>query len=211
MAPPAFSATTRAIDVDHRRTGRSAGSSGGSLVVKRVEVIVLAIAVLRRLPIEPRQGPGQNRQLLAGVVADYADLAPDHSACRIQRQFCGLNELEFRGVVMIDAKIMDRIAVTPDKAELPRDSGKMACAVTGPGVTTWRLVNMRPRFASMTKPVACPVVFHSVSKARVLSICIVTTPLAIRSRVCAQLAGEAGMPGATMGAAFAWAGAAKTG
>jgi hypothetical protein len=41
----------------------------------------------------------------------------------------------------------------------------------------------------MTNPVACAVVFHSVSNARVLSICIVTTPLAMRSSVCAQFAG----------------------
>src|ERR1700686_5524102 len=73
---------------------------------------------------------------------------------------------------------------------------KIACAVTGPGVTTCRFVNMSPRLASMTKPVACAVVFHSVSKARVLSIWMVTTPLAILSRVCAQVAGELGIPGA---------------
>jgi hypothetical protein len=46
----------------------------------------------------------------------------------------------------------------------------MACAVTGPGVTTCRFVKISPRLASMTKPVACAVVFHSVSNARVLSI-----------------------------------------
>ena len=45
----------------------------------------------------------------------------------------------------------------------------------------------------MTKPVACAVVFHSVSNARVLSIWIVTTPEAILSRVCAQLAVAAGV------------------
>src|SRR5450631_1761443 len=83
----------------------------------------------------------------------------------------------------------------------------MACAVTGPGVTTCRFVKMSPRFASMTKPVACAVVFHSVSNARVASIWMVTTPLAILSRVCAQFAGELGMPGAGMGIGGA---AAKT-
>src|SRR3984885_1968211 len=71
----------------------------------------------------------------------------------------------------------------------------MACASPGPGLTTWRLVNIRPRLASMTKPVAWAVVFHSVSKARVLSIWMVTTPVAMRSRVCAQFAGELGTPG----------------
>src|SRR5882762_7862004 len=38
---------------------------------------------------------------------------------------------------------------------------KIACAVTGPGVTTCRFVKMSPRLASMTNPVACAVVFHS--------------------------------------------------
>src|ERR1700690_3362251 len=79
----------------------------------------------------------------------------------------------------------------------------MACAVTGPGVTTCRLVKMSPRLASMTKPVACAVVFHSVSKARVLSIWIVTTPVAMRSSVCAQVAGAFGGSGAPTAAGSA--------
>src|SRR5580698_3277796 len=63
---------------------------------------------------------------------------------------------------------------------------KVASAVTGPGVTTCRLVRIRPRSASTTNPVACAVVFHSVSKARTASMSIDTTLLAIRSRVTAQ-------------------------
>src|SRR5579862_7239740 len=63
---------------------------------------------------------------------------------------------------------------------------KVASAVTGPGVTTWRLVRIRPRSASTTKPVACAVVFHSVSKARVWSTSMDTTLLAMRSSVSAQ-------------------------
>src|SRR5665213_555699 len=58
---------------------------------------------------------------------------------------------------------------------------------------------MSPRFASMTNPVACAVLFHSVSKARVLSIWMVTTPVAILSSVWAQFAGLFGMPGALGG------------
>src|SRR5256885_1668760 len=65
---------------------------------------------------------------------------------------------------------------------------KVASAVTGPGVTTWRLVRMRPRSASTTNPVACAVEFHSVSNARVESTLIDTTLLAIRSSVTAQSA-----------------------
>src|SRR5580698_1928375 len=63
---------------------------------------------------------------------------------------------------------------------------KVASEVTGPGVTKWRLVRIRPRSASMTKPVACAVVFHSVSKARVWSTSIDTTLGAMRSSVTAQ-------------------------
>src|SRR5688572_16372972 len=63
---------------------------------------------------------------------------------------------------------------------------KVASEVTGPGVTTCRLVNTRPRSASITKPVACEELFHSVSKARVESILMATTLWAMRSSVAAQ-------------------------
>src|SRR5579871_1357949 len=46
---------------------------------------------------------------------------------------------------------------------------------------------MRPRLASIRKPVACAVVFHSVSNARAPSIWIVTTPEAMRSSVWDQV------------------------
>src|SRR6185437_10788818 len=66
-------------------------------------------------------------------------------------------------------------------------SRNTASAVTGPGVTTCRLVRMMPRLASTTKPVACAVSFQSVSKARTSSTLIETTLLAIRSRVAAHV------------------------
>src|SRR3984885_922598 len=91
---------------------------------------------------------------------------------------------------------------------------KVASAMTGPGVTTWRLVRIRPRSASTTKPVACAVVFHSVSKARVESTSIDTTLPAIRSSVSAQ----SGLPSiaaaccaAGLGAVSAGAGACAAG
>src|SRR5262245_20405835 len=65
---------------------------------------------------------------------------------------------------------------------------KVASEVTGPGVTTWRLVRMRPRSASTTKPVACAEEFHSVSKARVWSISMATTLSATRASVPRQAA-----------------------
>src|ERR1043165_3028623 len=64
----------------------------------------------------------------------------------------------------------------------------VASEVTGPGVTTWRLVRMRPRSASTTKPVACAEEFHSVSKARVWSISMATTLSATRASVPRQAA-----------------------
>src|SRR5215471_14822760 len=77
---------------------------------------------------------------------------------------------------------------------------KVAMEVTGPGVTTWRLVRIRPRSASTTKPVACAVWFHSVSKARVWSTSIETTLLAMRSSVTAQ----SGFSSATAGCGSTW-------
>src|SRR5256886_6704680 len=74
---------------------------------------------------------------------------------------------------------------------------KVAAAVTGPGVTTWRLVRIRPRSASTTKPVACAVEFHSVSNARVESTSIDTTLPAMRSSVSAQ----SGLPSTAAGGA----------
>ena len=64
----------------------------------------------------------------------------------------------------------------------------VASEVTGPGVTTWRLVRIRPRSASTTKPVACAEEFHSVSKARVWSISMATTLSATRASVPRQAA-----------------------
>ena len=70
---------------------------------------------------------------------------------------------------------------------------KTASAMTGPGVTTWRLVRIIPRSASTTKPVACEEAFHSVSNARVLSMRIDTTPDEIRSRVSVHAVSSAAM------------------
>src|SRR5579863_9600746 len=90
---------------------------------------------------------------------------------------------------------------------------KVASAVTGPGVTTCRLVRISPRSASTTKPVAWAVVFHSVSKARVMSRSIETTLPAMRSRVTAQsgLASTAAACCAICGAATPGPGAAGAG
>src|SRR3984957_7249250 len=73
----------------------------------------------------------------------------------------------------------------------------VASAVTGPGVTTWRLVSISPRSASTTKPVACAEVLRSVSNERAWSIWMATTLPAIRSSVAAQSAADASSPAPT--------------
>ncbi len=100
-----------AFDIDDRRAGRTARRAGGGLVVEGIEIVVLAVAVFGSLTIQARQGAGKNRQLLAGVIADHADFAADDRARRIQRQFGRLDEFEFRGIVAVDAEVMDGIAV----------------------------------------------------------------------------------------------------
>src|ERR1700733_10999669 len=76
----------------------------------------------------------------------------------------------------------------------------VASAVTGPGVTTWRLVSISPRSASTTKPVACAELLRSVSNERDWSICIATTLPAMRSSVAAQSAADASSAAGTAAA-----------
>src|SRR6185312_15389662 len=64
-------------NVDDRRAGRSAGGPGGGLQIEGVEVVVLAEAVVWRLPIEAGERSGEDGELLAGIVADHPDLAAD--------------------------------------------------------------------------------------------------------------------------------------
>ena len=64
---------------------------------------------------------GEDRELLAGVVADDADLAADLRAVRVQRQRARLDEAQLLRVVAIDAEVVDRDRDTPGTAALPRD------------------------------------------------------------------------------------------
>ena len=100
-----------ALDVDHRRSGRAAGRARRRLVVERVEVVVLADAVVRRFAIEPRERAREDRQLLAGVVADDADLATDLRALRMELELGRLDEAQLRGVVAIEAEVVHRVAI----------------------------------------------------------------------------------------------------
>src|SRR6185437_9314040 len=70
-------------DIDDRRARRATGGARRGLEVKRVEVVVLADAVLGSVTVEPRQGPSENRKLLTRVVTHHADLASDLRALRI--------------------------------------------------------------------------------------------------------------------------------
>src|SRR5207244_2290805 len=89
----------------------AARGPGRSLQVKGVEVVVFGDPVRGRVAVEPRQRSGQNRQLLAGVVADDADLAPDLRPFGIELQRLGLDEAKFLRVVAVDAEVVYRIAV----------------------------------------------------------------------------------------------------
>ncbi len=84
---------------------------GGRLHVERVEVVVLADAVRGGFAVEARERPCQDGQLLAGVVADDADLGADARAFRIQRQRHRLHVAQPGRVVTIDAEVVHRVAI----------------------------------------------------------------------------------------------------
>ena len=65
------------FDVDDGRARRAARRARCGLQIEGVEVVVIAAAVVRRLAVEPRDRAGEDRELLAGVVADDADVAAD--------------------------------------------------------------------------------------------------------------------------------------
>ena len=111
MAPPALSAMTRPWMSMTGEPGRTARRARGRLQVERIEVVVLADAVFGRIAIELGDGAGEDGELLAGVVADDADLAADLRAVRIQRQRARLDEAQLLRVVAIDAEVVDRIAI----------------------------------------------------------------------------------------------------
>ena len=106
------------IDVDDGRAGGAAGCTGGSLVIKRIEVVVLAVAVFRRLAIESRQGAREYRQLLARIVADDADFAANDRPGGIQRQLRRLDEAQFCRVVAINSEIVHRVPIDRVKLNL---------------------------------------------------------------------------------------------
>ena len=99
------------LDVDHRRTRRAPRRAGGGLHVERIEVVVLADAVLGGRAVEPSQRARQDRELFAGVIADDADLGADARALRIQRQRHGLHVPQPGRVVAIDAEVVHRVAI----------------------------------------------------------------------------------------------------
>ncbi len=105
-----------ALDVDDGRARGAARGARCGLVIERVEVVVLAVAVFRGLAIQARESSGKDRELLAGIVADDANLAPDDGARRIKRQLRRPDEAQLRRIVVIDAEVVHGIAV--DREEL---------------------------------------------------------------------------------------------
>src|SRR5210317_613562 len=63
------------------------------------------------MPIKPGELAGQDRQLLAGIVADDPDLATEFGTRRVQGEISRLDEPQFRGIVSVDAKVVDRVPV----------------------------------------------------------------------------------------------------
>jgi len=99
------------VDVDHRRAGRTAGRAGGRLQIEGVEIVVLAAAVLGCLAVEPGDGAGQDRELLAGVVAHDADLPAGARAGRRKLELGRLDEAQRVRVVAEEAEVVDGIPV----------------------------------------------------------------------------------------------------
>ena len=99
------------LDVDDGGTRGSARSARGGLDVERVEVVVLAATVGRRLAVETRDGAGQNGDLFAGIVADHPDLASRLRALGRQRQCLRPDVAQLRRVVAEKAEVMHRVAV----------------------------------------------------------------------------------------------------
>ncbi len=100
-----------ALDVDHRRARRAARRARRGLQIERVEVVVVAAAVVRRLAVEPRYGPREDRELLARVVADDADIAADLRRLRHELELGRLHELQLLRVVFEEAEVVDRVAI----------------------------------------------------------------------------------------------------
>ncbi|MEZ4379794.1 MAG: hypothetical protein R3A79_00480 [Nannocystaceae bacterium] len=100
-----------AVDVEDGRARRAAGGARRRLDVAGVEVVVAAQAVVRRRAVEAGDGAGEDRQLLAGVVADDADLGADLRLLRGEAQRLGGHEAQGRGVEAEEAEVVDRVAV----------------------------------------------------------------------------------------------------
>ena len=60
----------------------------------------------RRLAVEPRQRAGEDRQLLAGVVADDTDVTADLCGLRHELELSRLHELELLRVVAEEAEVV---------------------------------------------------------------------------------------------------------
>ena len=108
---PGIEADDPPADVDDGRARGATRCARGGLQVKGVEVVVFRDPVLGGVAIEPRQCSREDRQLLTGVVADDADLAPDLRALRVERQGPRLDKTQLARIVAVQAEVMHRIAV----------------------------------------------------------------------------------------------------
>ncbi len=100
-----------AFDIDDRRSRGAARRAGSGLQIKGIEVVVLAAAIIRRLPVKACNGTGEDRQLLAGIVADDTNLLADVGVIGVQRQFFRLDVSQVGGIVAEEAEVVHRVAV----------------------------------------------------------------------------------------------------
>ena len=80
-------------------------------IVEGVEVAVVAAGRSRRVAVEARERAGQDRELLARVVSDHADLGADARRLGRERERLGPHEAHRLRVVAEEAEVVDRIAV----------------------------------------------------------------------------------------------------
>jgi hypothetical protein len=107
-----------AVDVDDGRAGRAAGGAGGGLDVEGVEVVVAVDAVRGGGAVEAGERAGEDRELLAGVVADDADLGADAGLLGGEAQRGRGDEAQRGRVVSKEAEVVDGVAVQRPQRDL---------------------------------------------------------------------------------------------
>ena len=83
--------------------------------IESIKIVVVATAIVRRLPVESRDGAGQYRELLACIIANYANILSYLRSFRHQGQLSRVYKFEMLRVIAEKAKIMNRISIDWNK------------------------------------------------------------------------------------------------